>query len=385
MNGSNLPCILCVDDEPRVTEGLALLLRRNYRAVTAAGGQAALEKLKEIGAPAVIMSDMRMPGMDGADLLKTVKRLYPETTRILLTGEPGRDAAVSAINEGQIFRFLTKPCAPEKVLAAIEAGVTYHRLMTAERTLLQDTLVGCIRALIDVLAITNPVAFGRSNRVKSLAMTVAGEAGHPSFWQLEAAAMLSQIGFISLPVELVEKLYYGNKLTTEESVLAAGAPAVAQTLLGRIPRLEPVLEILALSQKPTGVSADGLTTLGANILRLVLEYDTLVAQGNSAAVQSIRAKINKHDSQLVDHLAAAVGAESGKNEITEISVGKVKTGMIILDDVRTHMGVLLVPKGFEVTDVFIERMRNFGSGILAERIRVSAPSVLTPRSAKSLA
>jgi response regulator RpfG family c-di-GMP phosphodiesterase len=385
MNGSNLPCILCVDDEPRVTEGLALLLRRNYRAVTAAGGQAALEKLKEIGAPAVIMSDMRMPGMDGADLLKTVKRLYPETTRILLTGEPGRDAAVSAINEGQIFRFLTKPCAPEKVLAAIEAGVTYHRLMTAERTLLQDTLVGCIRALIDVLAITNPVAFGRSNRVKSLAMAVAGEAGHPSFWQLEAAAMLSQIGYISLPVELVEKLYYGNKLTSEESVLAAGAPAVAQTLLGRIPRLEPVLEILALSQKPTGVSADGLTTLGANILRLVLEYDTLVAQGNSTAVQSIRAKINKHDSQLVDHLAAAVGADSGKNEVTEISVGKVKTGMIILDDVRTPMGVLLVPKGFEVTDVFIERMRNFGPGILAERIRVSAPSVLTPRSAKSLA
>jgi CheY-like chemotaxis protein len=383
MNGSTLPCILCVDDEPRVTEGLALLLRRDYRAVTAAGGQAALEKLKEIGAPAVIMSDMRMPGMDGANLLKTVKRLYPETTRILLTGEPGRDAAVSAINEGQIFRFLTKPCAPEKVLAAIEAGVTYHRLLTAERTLLQDTLIGCIRALIDVLAITNPVAFGRSNRVKSLAMTVAREAGHPTFWQLEAAAMLSQIGYISLPVELVEKLYYGNKLTGEESVLAAGAPAVAQTLLGRIPRLEPVLEILALSQKPTGVSADGLTTLGANILRLVLEYDTQVVQGNLTAIQSIRAKINRHDSQLVDRLAAAVGADSGQVETTEIAVGKVKTGMIILDDVRTPMGVLLVPKGFEVTDVFITRMRNFGPGILAERIRVSAPSAPAPRNARS--
>jgi DNA-binding NtrC family response regulator len=125
MNRSNLPCILCVDDEPRVTEGLALLLRRDYRAVTAAGGQAALEKIKEVGAPAVILSDMRMPGMDGTSLLKAVKRLYPETTRILLTGEPGRDAAISAINEGQIFRFLTKPCAPDKVLAAIEAGVTH--------------------------------------------------------------------------------------------------------------------------------------------------------------------------------------------------------------------------------------------------------------------
>jgi CheY-like chemotaxis protein len=382
MNGSILPCILCVDDEPRVTEGLALLLRRDYRAVTAAGGLAALEKLKEIGAPAVIMSDMRMPGMDGANFLKTVKRLYPETTRILLTGEPGRDAAVSAINEGQIFRFLTKPCAPEKVLAAIEAGVAHHRLLTAEKTLLQDTLIGCIKALIDVLAITNPVAFGRSNRVKSLAMAVARDAGHPSFWQLEAAAMLSQIGYISLPVELVEKLYYGTKLTGAENMLAAGAPAVAQTLLGRIPRLEPVLEILALSQKPTGVSADGLMTLGANILRLVSEYDTQVVQGNPTAIQGIRAKINRHDGRLVEHLAAAVGEESAKVEICEIAVGKVKTGMTILDDVRTPLGVLLVPKGFEVTDVFIQRMRNFGPGILAERIRVSAASAPAPRNAK---
>jgi CheY-like chemotaxis protein len=382
MNGSNLPCVLCVDDEPRVTEGLALLLRRNYRAVTAAGGLEALEKLKEIGAPAVIMSDMRMPGMDGANFLKTVRRLYPETTRILLTGEPGRDAAVSAINEGQIFRFLTKPCAPEKVLAAIEAGVAHHRLLTAEKTLLQDTLIGCIKALIDVLAITNPVAFGRSNRVKSLAMAVAREAGHASFWQLEAAAMLSQIGYISLPVELVEKLYYGSKLTGEENVLAAGAPAVAQTLLGRIPRLEPVLEILALSQQPTGVSADGLMTLGANILRLVSEYDTQVVQGNPTAMQGIRAKINKHDGRLVEHLAVAVGEESAHVEICEIAVGKVKTGMIILDDVHTPLGVLLVPKGFEVTDVFIQRMRNFGPGILAERIRVSAASAPAPRNAK---
>ena len=84
--------------------------RCTYAATTrfhvAHGGQSALQLLKEKGAPAVIVSDMRMPGMDGATLLKHVKQLYPETTRILLTGEPGRDAAISAVNEGQIFRFL---------------------------------------------------------------------------------------------------------------------------------------------------------------------------------------------------------------------------------------------------------------------------------------
>jgi response regulator RpfG family c-di-GMP phosphodiesterase len=381
MNEPALPCVLCVDDEPRVTAGLALILRRNYRVVTAAGGQAALDKILEIGAPAVVISDMRMPGMDGATFLKEIRRLYPETTRILLTGEPGRDAVVSAINEGQIFRFLTKPCAPEQVIAAVEAAVTYHRLITAEKTLLQDTLVGCIKALIDVLAITNPVAFGRSNRVKKLSMELAAAAGHARFWQLEAAAMLSQIGYISLPVELVEKLYYGEKLTRDEQTFAAGVPAVAQTLLGRIPRLEPVLEIVGSGQKASGAAAGGLITLGANILRLVLEYDTQLVRGSAPAiaVQTVRARIGRHDPQLLEYLASIVGAGSGKSEIIEIAVGKVQVGMVILDEVRTDMGTLLVPKGFEVTGVFIERMRNFGPGILAEIVRVSTnPAVPLP-------
>src|ERR1700683_3777596 len=249
MNREQLPLVLCVDDEPRVVEGLALHLRRDYNVVTANGGHAALQLLKVHGAPTVIVSDMRMPGMDGATLLKHVKHLHPETTRILLTGDPGRDVAMAAVNEGQIFRFLTKPCPPEQLRSAIEAGVVHHRLLIAEKVLLQETLIGCIKALVDILAITNPVAFGRSTRVKRLATELATSIGSAGFWQLEAAAMLSQIGYISLPIELVEKLYYGKRLTPEERVLADGAPLVAQKLLGRIPRLEPVMEILAAVRK----------------------------------------------------------------------------------------------------------------------------------------
>lgn len=141
VNGPGRARILCVDDEPLILNGLASLLQRDYEVITALSGQAALEGIKENGAPAVILCDMRMPGMDGAQLLKTVRLLYPETTRMLLTGEPGRDAAVSAINEGQIFRFLTKPCASDQVRAAIEAGVTHHQMMIADRALVQEALV----------------------------------------------------------------------------------------------------------------------------------------------------------------------------------------------------------------------------------------------------
>jgi response regulator RpfG family c-di-GMP phosphodiesterase len=380
MNRENLPQVLCVDDEPRIVEGLALHLRRGYQVLTANGAQRALQVLKENGAPAVIVSDMRMPGMDGATLLKHVRQLHPETVRILLTGDPGRDVAMAAVNEGQIFRYLTKPCPPDQLRTAIEAGVAHHRLLVAEKILLQETLIGCIRALIDILAITNPVAFGRATRVERLAAELAAAIGTTGFWQLEAAAMLSQIGYISLPAELVEKLYYGKRLTPDERVLADGAPQVAQKLLGRIPRLEPVMEILAASQQVKGDVPEGLTKIGAGILRLVLDYDTHIAQGRpvNEAIAAIRSQSLRHDGKLVERLEWLVGALVGAQELTEVAVGDLVPGMVFMEDLRTHVGTLLVPTGFEVTETFLERMRNFGPGILQERVRVMAAPKQAP-------
>ena len=376
MNREELPSILCVDDEPRIVDSLAVHLRRDYQVFAANGGNSALQMLKEKGAPAVIVSDMRMPGMDGATLLKHVRQLYPETTRILLTGEPGRDAAIAAVNEGQIFRFLTKPCPPDQLRSAIEAGVLHHRLLIAEKVLLQETLIGCIKALVDILAITNPVAFGRATRVKRLATELAASLGKAGFWQLEAAAMLSQIGYISLPIELVEKLYYGKRLTPEERVLADGAPLVAQKLLGRIPRLEQVMEILASTGQSKTEQPDGLIKLGADILNLVLEYDAQLAQGHSAdvALSSVRAHTARFETKLVDSLESLVGLASGTPEVREVPVGRLTAGMVFMDDFYTHVGTLLVPKGFEVTEAFLERARNFGPGILQDKVRVLAPA-----------
>jgi DNA-binding NtrC family response regulator len=136
---------------PGSSEGLVLHLRKDYEVHTALGGDDALKVLKQIGGAAVVVSDMRMPGMDGAMLLHNVMSFYPDTTRILLTGEPGRDAAIDAVNKARIFRFLTKPCPPDQLRSAVEAGVMQHRLIRAERSILKETLIGCIKALIDAL------------------------------------------------------------------------------------------------------------------------------------------------------------------------------------------------------------------------------------------
>lgn len=371
---TNLPRILCVDDEPRVLDSLVLTLRREYDVQIAISGEAALDMLKNSGPFAVICSDMRMPAMNGAALLKTVMQLYPEITRILLTGEPGRDAAVDAVNEGQIFRFLTKPCPPDRLKAALEAAVKHHELIIAERILLEETVIGCINALVDVLAIANPIAFGRANRVKRTAKEFAAALGFGSFWQLEAAAMLSQIGYLALSVDLVEKLYYGQQLTTDEQTQAAAVPQVAQRLLAHIPRLEPVLQILAALDKPIELSQrQDAVAMGARILSLVLDYDAFIAQGvtTEVAVGALRNRIDKHDPALIAKLVECIGAGAAENEVRQIQLRMVRAGMTIMDDLRSEFGVLLVPRGFEVTESFCERMRNFSAAMLNEGVRVT--------------
>jgi HD-GYP domain-containing protein (c-di-GMP phosphodiesterase class II) len=260
--------------------------------------------------------------------------------------------------------------------AAIEAGVAHHRLLVAEKVLLQETLIGCIKALVDILAITNSVAFGRATRVKRLATEVAALLGLHNFWQLEAAAMLSQIGYISLPLELVEKLYYGKRLTSEERALADGAPAVAQKLLGQIPRLEPVMEILAACLQTNNDLPDGLIKLGARILGLVLDYDAQIAQGHSvqAAMSALRAQSGRFDHKLLENLESLVVVGAGTPEVKEVLVSRLTPGMVFMHDLFTQVGTLLVPKGFEVTETFLERARNFGPGILQEKVRVMAPA-----------
>jgi response regulator RpfG family c-di-GMP phosphodiesterase len=388
MSQLKLPRILCVDDEPRVLDSLVVTLRREFEVHVATSGEAALELLKSSGPFAVICSDMRMPAMNGAALLKIAMDSYPETTRVLLTGEPGRDAAVDAVNEGQIFRFLTKPCPPDRLKAALDAAVKHHELVSAERILLQQTLVGCIQALVDVLAIANPIAFGRANRVKRTAMEFAAHLGYGNPWQLEAAAMLSQIGYLALPIDLVEKLYYGHRLTDEEQSKAAAVPQVAQRLLANIPRLEPVLQILAAVEKPCDLQTrQDTVAISARTLALTLDYDAFIAQGVSTevALGMLQKLADKHDPAFIAKFIKGHGKRSEENEVRQLQLRMVRTGMTFMDDLRSEFGVLLVPRGFEVTDSFCERMRNFSAPMLNESVRVMVRGQGTESQASNVA
>ncbi len=137
---------LIVDDDVRLLEGLRRNLRGRVNVLTATDGSAALEILRDQGPIAVILCDMRMPGMDGIAVLRAARERFPETVRMMLTGNADQATAVDAINRGEIFRFLNKPCESDRLVAALEAGIRQYRLATGERELLEQTwqeVFGC--------------------------------------------------------------------------------------------------------------------------------------------------------------------------------------------------------------------------------------------------
>ena len=204
--------VLCVDDEPQILEGLKLHLKQRFIVHVANSGAEGLAVLQQHTEVAVILSDMRMPAMDGAKFLNAARTASPNSVRMLLTGYTDMQSAIAAVNEGQIFRFISKPCPPDQLLAAFAAAVTQHRLIIAEKVLLQETLLGCVESLAKVLSLTKPLAFGRALRLRSKVHALISHLHWEAMWQTEAAAILSQLGAVTLSEETLMKLNEGDVL-----------------------------------------------------------------------------------------------------------------------------------------------------------------------------
>ena len=275
--------ILLVDDEPNVLDGYRRTLGREFTLETAVGGQEALA-LMEKAPYAVVVSDMRMPGMDGVQLLSRVKTQSPDTIRVMLTGHADMETAINAINEGSIFRFLNKPVTKDMMAKTLTSALVQYRLVTAEKQLLEQTLSGALQVLTEVLSLVNPAAFSRAARARRYIhhVVTSMKLGNP--WQYEVAAMLSQLGCVTLAPETIDAVYKGDTLPPQEQAQYDSHPNVAYQLLSKIPRLEPIAWMIRHQNR--AVSQSENTELpdirkGAEVLRLVLEYEQATHQGAS--------------------------------------------------------------------------------------------------------
>jgi response regulator RpfG family c-di-GMP phosphodiesterase len=359
--------ILLVDDEVQVLEGLQRHLRKDYDVTVSTEPKEALKLVAAGGAFAVVVSDLRMPGMDGVSLLYCIRQASPDTVRVLLTGNADMEGAIAAVNEGNIFRFLIKPCPTGMLLRALEASVEQYRLITAERVLLEQTLRGSLKTLTDVLALVNPVAFGRALRARKIVGELASRGKVVDPWQVEIAAMLTQIGWVTLPAETVGKLYHGEALSESEQALVGNLPAVIEQLLANIPRLEAVQEILRYQDKhfdgqgapPDSVSGDAIPW-GARALKVVSDFDALESRGISMelALDTLRGRAGWYDSAILEALAKLRAEKNWEAQEMRLPFHAIQPGMILAEDVKTPTGVLLIARGQEVTPSFEEHIKN---------------------------
>jgi response regulator RpfG family c-di-GMP phosphodiesterase len=225
---------------------------------------------------------------------------------------------MAAVNEGQIFRLLVKPCASDALGKAVDAAAEQHRLITAERVLLEQTVHGCIKALTDLLAIVQPASFGRATRLKRLVETLAVELDVPDRWQVEVAALLSQVGYIVVPSQVAERVHRGQRLTRAEQELVARLPRVAEQLIASIPRMDGVREILVHQQAPFVPASDPAgapdtsgVPIGSRLLRLAVDFDELEARGLPArlALDSLEGRARAYDPAVLAALRRVCGVE----------------------------------------------------------------------------
>lgn len=370
--------ILFVDDEPNVLHSIQRQLHKRFDIAIAEGADEALRVLREDGPFAVIVSDMRMPKMSGIELLTRVKDMYPETVRLMLTGNADQETAIEAVNNGQIFRFLTKPCPQGTFVTSLALALRQHRLVTVEKELLQQTLRGSVNVLAELLAVANPLAFSAGSRVKGYVTAIAEALHLPRVWQFEIAALLSQIGCFSLPVEILTKVYSNNQLSEEESWMYTNHPEVGAALLEKIPRLENITQMITLQMKRFDEYDDALTAqhveevlIGAQILHAVIDFDRqqFMGMGHQEAIAWMRKQKNAYNPKVLEALAGVRTERTG--QILSLKVDQVTEGMTTTENVTTKTGVLIIPKGQVITKPILQGLKNFATQVgVVEPIKV---------------
>jgi hypothetical protein len=283
------------------------------------------------------------------------------------------------VNECRIFRFLTKPCESEAMTDALSAAVELHSTMMAERVLLQKTLLGAVKAVVNVLGLSDPAAMGRAVRVRERSRRILEELNAEDRWSVEFAALFSQLAAATLPEGTARKLCGGDALSDgERATVAEGIRGVTE-MLAEIPRLEPVTAILddliqiTRGHEPIPEKA-AQTRIDARILRAVIDLDNLESRGHSPlqALDSLKAEPQKYGHEILAALSEVV-ERAVEPDIGGCAPEALVDGMILAEDLKTIDGLLLLPRGFELSRSSRQHIVTRFKDRLPKRIKVHMP------------
>ncbi len=355
--------ILFVDDNPSILSGLKRKLMGNYEITTALGPEEGLRAIDKFGPFAVIVSDYQMPVMNGIQFLAKARDSAPDSVRMILTGQAALDVAINAVNKGEIFKFLTKPCPTEMLIDTLNSGIKYYKLVQAERDLLEKTFKSSIEVLTDILTLVSPAAFGRASRVERTMSKLALKLDIEAPWEFEVGTMLSQIGCVTIPADVVDKVYCGEPLDETEEMMYKTHPQLGHDLIAGIPRLENVADMILYQNKNldgSGFPNDDVSgndiPLAARALHIALDFDTLLASGASIeqAFDQLKQRSELYDIEILEAFTSSVRVYQEKF----VMFDELELGMILSIDLPTKSGSTIIVQGTKLTRSSMARLKN---------------------------
>jgi response regulator RpfG family c-di-GMP phosphodiesterase len=405
--------VLFVDDEPSILAALKRLFRADgYTLFTAESGAAALALL-ETQSVDVVVSDMRMPGMDGAQLLEQIFSRWPDTKRILLTGYADVAATVAAINRGKIWRYVAKPWHDDELRLTVQQALAHRLLLqenarltaltnrqnaelktlnagleqkVAERTAelaaalesskeahgeLHHSFMATVHVFSSLIEAREGRLAGHARRVAELARRLAEQLGCSSEEQhdITLAALLHDIGKIGMPDALLAHPF--NALTPADRVQMMTHPAKGQQLLMGIEQLSHAAKLIRSHHEMMDGKGypDQLAGLaipqGARILAVANDYDAL--QAGSLALHPhtphealeflVKQRGHRYDPHVVDALKALLTSAAKAEPDIVVSAAALHPGMLLTRDLLHGDGYLLIAHGRVVDVAIIERLR----------------------------
>lgn len=405
--------LLLVDDEVNILNSLKrIFVPLNYKVLSATTGQEALELLENDDEVDIIISDMRMPEMDGATFLNKAAEKWPEINRLLLTGYADINSAIAAINKGQIDYYLHKPWQPHELEHIIQNLMEQRKLkesnkllqmelaernkellflnnnleeLVAERTLKLDKAYKAINysyaSVIEILSSISeqPKSLykGYTHRVAQLAQLFAEQLGlnAQEIQAIHTAGLLHIIGKIGMPEAIITKPY--QTLSVREKEDYEKYPLLGSAMLLGFPALEKVAHLISTHRElyngqgyPHQFKNNDIP-LESRVLSIVVDYNELQSGllfpkklSASEALKVIKNNENqRYDNDLAQLFVNIIEGMPVESPLSEklIPASSLEPGMVLSRDLITESGLKLLSRGYVLTQLTILTIRQIGN------------------------
>lgn len=381
--------VLFIDDDQQLLSGIERRYGSMFDIETAASGSLGLQAMRDRGPFGVVVTDMRMPGMDGLEFLKAARQVTDTSVFIMLTGNQDQQTATGAVNDGGVFRFLTKPCQGVVLQGAIQDALDKYNLIAEQKELLHNTFLGSVKVLTEVLELSHPQLFARIHEVEEIARELRVALQIEDRWEYKLAVRLSRVGAAVTQSPDQARI---STVQADARMLKRQAE-IGSKLIRHIPRLNLVAEMVARHTEADGrfpneiVTDDEIIMTGASLVRISMLLDEFFVQGlnpfvASKEVEKILPAVSKTTLLRIQDFQTNAMVDSSGRRILEVPPEHLAAGMIVAEDLLTDTGRLLLAKGARLSAAVVMRVKLLAEENILPPIRiVRVPTVeaIVPR------